>query len=47
VIGREKPAIGQVAGHGIWLVNLVFDLVQVRSSAHGSTVRMQMNRPRR
>ena len=47
LIGREEPAIGQVGGHGIWLVNLVCDLVQVRSSAHGSTVRMQMNRPRR
>ncbi len=45
LIGREEPAIGQVGGHGIWLVNLVCDLVQVRSSAHGSMVRMQMNRP--
>jgi anti-sigma regulatory factor (Ser/Thr protein kinase) len=45
MIGREEPAIGQIGGHGIWLVNLVCDLVQVRSSAHGSTVRMQMNRP--
>jgi anti-sigma regulatory factor (Ser/Thr protein kinase) len=45
MIGREEPAIGQIGGHGIWLVNLVCDLVQVRSSAGGSTVRMQMNRP--
>lgn len=45
MIGREEPAVGQVGGHGIWLVNLVCDLVQVRSSADGSTVRMQMNRP--
>jgi anti-sigma regulatory factor (Ser/Thr protein kinase) len=45
LIGREEPAIGQIGGHGIWLVNLVCDLVQVRSSAHGSAVRMQMNRP--
>jgi len=27
------------------LVNLVCDLVQMRPSAYGSTVRMQMNRP--
>ena len=47
LIGREEPLIGQVGGHGIWLVNLVCDLVQVRSSAGGSTVRMQMNRPAR
>jgi anti-sigma regulatory factor (Ser/Thr protein kinase) len=45
LIGREEPAIGQIGGHGIWLVNLVCDLVQVRSSPHGSVVRMQMNRP--
>jgi hypothetical protein len=44
MIGREEPSIGQVGGHGIWLVNLVCDLVQVRSSADGSTVRMHMNR---
>ena len=45
LIGREEPEIGQIGGHGIWLVNLVCDLVQVRSSARGSTVRMQMQRP--
>lgn len=44
LIGREEPAIGQIGGHGIWLVNLVCDLVQVRSSPEGSAVRMQMNR---
>jgi anti-sigma regulatory factor (Ser/Thr protein kinase) len=44
LIGRAEPAIGQIGGHGMWLVNLVCDLVQVRSSAHGSTVRMQMSR---
>jgi anti-sigma regulatory factor (Ser/Thr protein kinase) len=44
LIGREEPSLGQIGGHGIWLVNLVCDLVQVRSSAHGSTVRMRMNR---
>jgi anti-sigma regulatory factor (Ser/Thr protein kinase) len=45
MVGREEPSLGQIGGHGIWLVNLVCDLVQVRSSAGGSTVRMQMNRP--
>jgi anti-sigma regulatory factor (Ser/Thr protein kinase) len=45
LIGREEPELGQIGGHGIWLVNLVCDLVQVRSSAWGSTVRMQMQRP--
>jgi anti-sigma regulatory factor (Ser/Thr protein kinase) len=43
LIGREEPEAGQVGGHGIWLVNLVCDLAQVRSSPHGSTVRMKMS----
>ena len=43
LIGREEPSVGQVGGHGIWLVNLVCDLVQVRSSPEGSTVRMKMS----
>lgn len=43
LIGREEPAAGQVGGHGVWLVNLVCDLVQVRSSEDGSTVRMKMH----
>ena len=42
LVGREEPAAGQVGGQGIWLVNLVCDLVQVRSSEQGSTVRMKM-----
>jgi anti-sigma regulatory factor (Ser/Thr protein kinase) len=43
LIGREEPALGQLGGHGIWLVNLVCDLVQVRSSPDGSTIRMKMS----
>ena len=47
LIGREEPSVGQIGGHGMWLVNLVCDLVQVRSSKQGSTVRMRMNRVKR
>lgn len=47
LIGRQEPAIGQIGGHGMWLVNLVCDLVQVRSSDQGSTIRMRMNRVNR
>jgi anti-sigma regulatory factor (Ser/Thr protein kinase) len=43
LVGREEPAVGQVGGHGVWLVNLVCDLVQVRSSEAGSTIRMKMS----
>jgi anti-sigma regulatory factor (Ser/Thr protein kinase) len=42
LIGREEPNAGQLGGHGLWLVNLVCDLVQVRSSPDGTTVRMKM-----
>ena len=42
LVGRVEPAAGEVGGKGIWLVNLVCDLVQVRSSEDGSTVRMKM-----
>jgi anti-sigma regulatory factor (Ser/Thr protein kinase) len=44
MVGREEPPAGQIGGHGIWLVNLVCDLVQVRSGEGGSAIRMQMNR---
>jgi anti-sigma regulatory factor (Ser/Thr protein kinase) len=43
LIGRQEPATGQIGGHGVWLVNLVCDLVQVHSSEDGSTVRMKMS----
>jgi anti-sigma regulatory factor (Ser/Thr protein kinase) len=43
LVGRVQPAAGQIGGHGIWLVNLVCDLVQVRSSEDGSIVRMKMS----
>ncbi|MET0615800.1 MAG: anti-sigma factor RsbA family regulatory protein [Thermoleophilaceae bacterium] len=42
LVGRVEPAASQLGGKGIWLVNLVCDLVQVRSSEDGSTVRMKM-----
>ena len=43
LIGRAEPAAGQIGGHGVWLVNLICDLVQVRSSPGGSAVRMKMS----
>jgi anti-sigma regulatory factor (Ser/Thr protein kinase) len=43
LIGRQEPAIGQIGGHGIWLVNLICDLVQVRSSEDGTAIRMKMS----
>jgi anti-sigma regulatory factor (Ser/Thr protein kinase) len=40
--GRRRPASGQSSGNGLWLVNQVCDLVQVRCFAHGVVVRLHM-----
>jgi anti-sigma regulatory factor (Ser/Thr protein kinase) len=40
--GRRRPENAQVGGYGLWLVNQVCDLVQLRSSANGTTVRVHM-----
>ena len=38
--GRVRPLPGQPDGRGLWIVNAVCDLVQMRSSAAGSVIRM-------
>jgi anti-sigma regulatory factor (Ser/Thr protein kinase) len=40
--GRERPSEGQMGGHGLWLVNQICDLVQVRAFATGGVVRVHM-----
>jgi anti-sigma regulatory factor (Ser/Thr protein kinase) len=40
--GREPPAPGDGGGYGLWLANQVCDLVQVRSSSAGTTVRLHV-----
>jgi anti-sigma regulatory factor (Ser/Thr protein kinase) len=40
--GRHRPAGGQSGGHGLWLCNQVCDLVQLRTFASGSVVRLHM-----
>ncbi len=40
--GRRRPSSAQVGGYGLWLANQVCDLVQVRSSAEGTIVRLHM-----
>ncbi|MGH8993031.1 MAG: anti-sigma factor RsbA family regulatory protein [Acidimicrobiia bacterium] len=44
--GRERPADDQESGRGLWLVNQLCDLVQIRTSAAGTTVRLHMRRSR-
>ncbi|HZQ28214.1 MAG TPA: sensor histidine kinase [Acidimicrobiales bacterium] len=40
--GRERPSDERVGGRGLWLVNHLCDLVQVRSSALGTILRLHM-----
>jgi anti-sigma regulatory factor (Ser/Thr protein kinase) len=40
--GLHRPAPGEPGGQGLWLVNQVCDLVELRSSAAGTSVRMHM-----
>lgn len=42
--GREPPQSGQVGGHGLWLVNQVCDLMQMRTFPSGSVVRVHLRR---
>ena len=40
--GRRRPEVTQLSGRGLWLVNQLCDLVQVRSSTAGSVVRIRI-----
>jgi anti-sigma regulatory factor (Ser/Thr protein kinase) len=40
--GRRRPAADATGGHGLWLVRQVCDLVELRSDATGTTIRMHM-----
>jgi anti-sigma regulatory factor (Ser/Thr protein kinase) len=39
---RQRPTADQVGGRGLWLVNQLCDLVQIRSTDEGTTVRLHM-----
>jgi len=39
--GRLRPAVTQPGGRGLWLANQLCDLVQIRSGATGTNVRLQ------
>lgn len=41
LVGRLRPSVAQERGRGLWLANQFCDLVQIRSSALGTTVRLQ------
>jgi anti-sigma regulatory factor (Ser/Thr protein kinase) len=42
LVGRRRPTRGQLGGRGLWLVNQVSDLVQIRSAPSGTTVRIHL-----
>jgi len=42
LVGRIRPTPDQRTGHGLWLVNQLCDLVQIRSSDAGCVVRLHM-----
>jgi anti-sigma regulatory factor (Ser/Thr protein kinase) len=41
--GRTRPSPEQTTGYGLWLVNQICDLVQIRTFATGSSVRVHMS----
>lgn len=43
LVGREDPALNQEGGRGLWLVNQVCDLVQIRSLPSGTIVRLHFD----
>jgi hypothetical protein len=44
LVGRQRPAIDQGGGRGLWLINHLCDLAEVRSSPRGTVVRLRMTR---
>ena len=44
LVGRERPMGGQTDGRGLWLVNQLCDLVQIRCLPPGSLVRLHMGK---
>lgn len=44
LIGRSRPAPEQHTGRGLWLVNQLCDLVQIRSSPSGTAIRVHKAR---
>ena len=42
LVGRRRPTPEQQSGRGLWLVNRLCDLVQIRSSHEGTVVRVHV-----
>jgi anti-sigma regulatory factor (Ser/Thr protein kinase) len=44
LVGRRLPPAGRTHGRGVWIANRLCDLVQIRSNAQGTTVRLHVQR---
>jgi anti-sigma regulatory factor (Ser/Thr protein kinase) len=44
LVGRRPPPAAAVSGRGVWIANQLCDLVQIRSSAAGTAVRLHVLR---
>lgn len=44
MVGRSRPVLSDKNGRGLWLVHQVCDLVQIRTSDHGTVVRVHVHR---
>jgi anti-sigma regulatory factor (Ser/Thr protein kinase) len=42
LVGRRRPQAAQQGGRGLWIVNLLCDLVQIRSGEDGTAIRLRM-----
>lgn len=40
--GRRRPAVDALEGRGLWLINQICDLVELRSGTSGTTLRMHI-----
>ena len=47
LVGRKRPEIGDHGGRGLWMVNQLCELVQLRSGPNRTTIRMHFRRHRR
>jgi anti-sigma regulatory factor (Ser/Thr protein kinase) len=45
LVGRQLPADDSLGGRGLWMANQLCDLVQIRTFAEGSVVRLHMRLP--
>jgi hypothetical protein len=43
LVGRENPPVDRLGGRGLWMANQLCDLVQVRSGAFGTVVRLHVH----